>query len=314
MDIRCAAASEDILGETPLWCEQTQCLLWIDIDRATLHRAHLASGRRDSFRFPARHLGGLALQRQPGCVVVALDTALHAFDLGSGHLTPIAQVEDAAWDTRLNDGRCDGQGNLWIGTMDNGLAAPTGSFYRVGADGSVVRQFGDVIVSNTVAVSPDQRTLYFSDTRRYLTWAFDLDPEHGTLSNRRLFVDHRERRERPDGACVDSEGALWVAIFAGARVDRYRPDGRRDRSIALPVTNPTCVCLGGPDYRTLFITTARKFLSAETLSQEPLAGSVLAVAVDVPGLPERRFNWCRAPAAGRRAPAPGHLPQKPVRR
>lgn len=290
MDIRCVAPSEDILGETPLWCEQTQCLLWIDIDRATLHRVHPASGRRATFRFDARTLGGLALCREPGRVVLALDTALHVFDLGAGRLTPLAEVEPAALGTRLNDGRCDASGNLWIGTMDNGLAAPAGSFYRVSADGSVARQFGEVIVSNTVALSPDQRTLYFSDTRRYLTWAFDVDTGSGTLANRRIFVDHRERRERPDGACVDSEGALWVAIFAGARVDRYTAEGRLDRSIALPVTNPTCVCLGGPEYRTLFITTARKFLDAEVLEREPLAGSVLAVEVDVAGLPEKRFG------------------------
>ena len=311
MDILCVAPSEDILGETPLWCELTQCLLWIDVDRATLHRAHLASGRRDTFRFDARFLGGLALQRDPGCVVLALETALHSFDLGSGRLTLVAEVEPATLDTRLNDGRCDANGRLWIGTMDNGLAAPTGSFYRVGADGTVTRQFGDVIVSNTVALSPDQRTLYFSDTRRYLTWAFDLDPEDGTLSNRRIFVDHRERRERPDGACVDSEGALWVAMFGGSRVDRYTAEGRCERSVVLPVTNPTCVCLGGPGYRTLFVTTARKFLSAETLAREPLAGSVLAVQVDVPGLPERRFGpagssgdptsgWLRIVSGGRR--------------
>ncbi len=290
IDIRCVAASQDILGETPLWCEQTRSLLWIDIDRATLQRVHPASGRRDTFRFDARFLGGLALRREPGCLVLALDTTLHEFDMGSGRLGLLAEVEPATRDTRLNDGRCDANGNLWIGTMDNGLAAPAGSFYRVGADGTVTRQFGDVIVSNTVALSPDQRTLYFSDTRGHLTWAFDLDPERGTLSRRRVFVDHRERRERPDGACVDSEGALWVAMFAGARIDRYTPDGRLERSIGLPVTNPTCVCLGGPEYRTLFITTARKFLSAERLSLEPLAGSVLAVEVDVPGLPERRFG------------------------
>lgn len=289
MDIRCVAPSEDILGETPLWCERTQCLLWIDIDRATLHRAHLTSGRRDTFGFDARFLGGLALCDQPGCVVLALDTSLHLFDMGSGCLSLLAEVEPASLGTRLNDGRCDAKGNLWIGTMDNGLAAPAGSFYRVGADGTVARQFGDVIVSNTVALSPDQCTLYFSDTRRYLTWAFDVDPENGMLSNRHIFADHRARRERPDGACVDSEGALWVAMFAGSRVDRYTPEGRIERSIALPVTNPTCLCLGGPEYRTLFITTARKFLGTERLGQEPLAGSVLAIDVDVPGMPEKRF-------------------------
>ena len=290
MEVWCAAPSRDILGESPLWCDQTQSLLWIDIDNATLHRAHLVSGRRDKFHFAARSLGSLALRRAPGSVALALDASLYTFDLGSGQLTMLAEIEPATSNTRLNDGRCDASGNLWIGTMDNGLAAPTGSFYRAGTDGTAVWQFGDVIVSNTVAISPDQLTLYFSDTRRYVTWAFDLDPEDSTLSNRRIFVDHRARNERPDGACVDSEGALWVAIFAAGRVDRYTKEGRLDRSVALPVTNPTCVCLGGPSYLTLFITTARKFLSIEQLDREPLAGSVLAIEVDVPGLPEKRFG------------------------
>ena len=290
MPIECAAASDDVLGESPLWCDQTECLLWIDIDRALLHRVHFASGRRDRFGFAARSLGSLALRPGAGQVVLALEASLYTFDLGAGRLEKLADVEPATSNTRLNDGRCDASGHLWVGTMDNGLAAPIGSFYRAGPDGSVIRQFGDVIVSNTVAISPDQRTLYFSDTRRFVTWAFDRHATDGTLSNRRIFVDHRARRERPDGACVDQEGALWVALFGGGRVDRYTPDGQLSQRIALPVTNPTCVCLGGPGHRTLFITTARKFLSAETLSAEPLAGSVLSIEVDVPGLPEKRFG------------------------
>ena len=283
-----AVPSEDLLGETPLWCVRTQSLIWLDIERATLHRHHPASGRRDSFRFRARALGSLALRRDSG-VVVALDRSLHTFEFATGRLEILCEVESALADTRLNDGRCDALGRLWVGTMDNGLARPDGAFYRIDPNGQVTRQFGDVIVSNTVAIAPDQRTLYFSDTRRHVTWAFDLDLTAGALSNRRIFVDYRERGERPDGACIDVEGGVWTAIFAGGRVVRYAPDGRVDRTIRLPVTNPTCVCLGGADLRTLYITTARKFLAENQLQAEPLAGSVLAVEVDVPGLPEQRF-------------------------
>ncbi|MES2957470.1 MAG: SMP-30/gluconolactonase/LRE family protein [Pseudomonadota bacterium] len=283
-----AVPSEDVLGETPLWCVRTQSLLWLDIDRATLHRHHPASGRCDSFRFEARALGSLALRSSLG-VVIALDSTLHTFEFESGRLTWLCEVESPQADTRLNDGRCDALGRLWLGTMDNGLARPAGAFYRVDPDGQVTRQFGDVIVSNTCAIAPDQRTLYFSDTRRFLTWAFDLDLTAGALSKRRIFVDYREQGERPDGACVDAEGGVWTAIFAGSRVVRYTPDGRVDRTISLPVTNPTCVCLGGADLRTLYITTARKFLSDDQLRTEPFAGSVLAVKVDVPGLQEQRF-------------------------
>jgi sugar lactone lactonase YvrE len=286
--IHCAVPSDDVLGETPLWCDRTQSLLWIDIDRARLHQHHPASGRRDTFNFQARFLGSLALRRSAG-VLVALDGALHTFDLATGTLQVLCEVAPAALDTRLNDGRCDAAGRLWVGTMDNGLKRPSGSFYRIDPEGRVTRQFGDVIVSNTVAIAPDQRTLYFSDTRRFVTWAFDLDVQAGELSNRRIFVDHRTNSERPDGACIDADGCVWTALFGGGRVVRYTPAGRADRTIVLPVTNPTCPCLGGPDGRTLYITTARKFLSPEQLQAAPLAGSVLAVQVPVPGLPEQRF-------------------------
>ncbi len=289
--LRCAAASDDVLGETPLWCGHTQSLLWIDIDRGHLNRWHPATGRRDRFAFHGEVLGSLALTAVAGQVVVALGLTLHRFDLASGALQLICEVEPrGVVDNRLNDGRCDSRGRLWIGTMDNQLHRAQSAFYRIDPDGRCHRQFGDVIVSNSVALSPDERVLYFSDTRRFVTSAFDLDVDAGRLSNRRVFVDHTGTRSRPDGACVDAQGFVWTAIFAGKRVVRYAPDGAVDRVIELPVTNPTCVCLGGPELKTLYITTARKFLDEACLQAEPWSGGVLACEVDVAGLPERRFG------------------------
>ena len=287
--VHCALPGEDVLGETPLWCGHTQSLLWLDIDAGRLQRLHPATGRHDRFEFDARHVGSLALTRTPGRVLLALDLALHLFDLGTGALEFLCQVEPAQDDTRLNDGRCDAQGRFWVGTMDNQLHRPLGALYRVDPDASVHRQFGDVIVSNTIAFSPAQDRLYFSDTRRFVTWQFPLRAD-GTLGERAVFVDHGDSRTRPDGACVDAQGHVWNAHFAAGRVVRYTPAGQVDRVIDLPVTNPTCVCLGGPQMRTLYVTTARKFLSRSQLRREPLAGALLAVDVDVPGLPEHRFG------------------------
>ncbi|MDP3250649.1 MAG: SMP-30/gluconolactonase/LRE family protein [Hydrogenophaga sp.] len=294
--VACAIPGQDLLGETPLWCEQTQCLLWLDIDGGKLQRFHPATGRHDVFGFDAKFVGCLALTTQPQCVLLALDLGLHVFDMGTGGLRLVCQVEPEDNDNRLNDGRCDALGNFWVGTMDNQLHRPNGAFYRVDPQGQAHRLFQDVIVSNTVAFSPAQDRLYFSDTRRFVTWQFDMDSTAGTLTNRRVFVDHSGSRDRPDGACVDAEGFVWNAIFAGGRVVRYTPSGEVDRVIELPVTNPSCVCLGGADLRTLYITTARKFLGRAQLRGEPLAGSVLSVAVDVPGLPEHRYP---AQVAGR---------------
>lgn len=288
--VRCVVPGSDVLGETPLWCAQTHSVLWLDIEEARLQRFHPASGRHDVFQFDARHVGSVALLRRPGRVLLGIDLALETFDLGTGARALLCQVEPPENDNRLNDGRCDSQGRFWVGTMDNQLSRGNGALYRVDPDGSVHHQFGDVIVANTVALSPNEDTLYFSDTRRYMTWRFGLDAATGTLGQREVFVDYAQTRDRPDGACIDREGYLWNAIFGGGRVVRYAPDGRIDRVVQLPVSNPTCVCFGGPDLRTLFITTAQRFLTRAQLRDQPWAGSLLAIDVDVGGLPERRFG------------------------
>jgi sugar lactone lactonase YvrE len=290
--LHCVVPAGDVLGESPLWCERTASLLWLDIDAGRLQRFHPASGRHDAFTFDDRFVGTLALTADTGRVLLGLDASLSFFDLATGATELLCEVEPQGTDNRLNDGRCDSQGRLWVGTMDNQLYRPHGAFYRVAPDGSTHRLFGDVIVSNTVAMSPRHDRLYFSDTRRFVTWQFDLDVEAGTLSNRRVFVDHSSTRSRPDGACVDAEGHVWTAMFGGGRVVRYAPDGSVDRVVELPVSNPTCVCLGGPDMRTLYITTARKFLNRTQLRAQPLAGAgaLLAIDVPVPGLSECRFG------------------------
>lgn len=286
--VRCVFASGDELGETPLWCDRTNALWWIDIEKPRLQSFEPASGRHRAFAFPQRFLGSAALRREGG-FLLALDRSLYLFDPEERRLEHFCDVETAPLDNRLNDGRCDGLGRFWIGTMDVGLQKPTGSLYRIGADRTVAKSHGGVIVSNSIAIAPDQRTFYYSDTRRFVMWAFDFDARRGALSNKRVFVDHSASRDRPDGACVDEEGYVWVAMFGGARVARYSPDGRLDRTIPLPVTNPTCVCFGGADLSTLYITSARKFLSREQLDAEPLAGALLAVTVPTRGLPEARF-------------------------
>jgi sugar lactone lactonase YvrE len=174
--------------------------------------------------------------------------------------------------------------------MDNGLSRPNGSLYRIDTDGVATRVESGIIVSNGIAFSPDGKTLYFTDTRRYTSYAYDLDLDDGIVTNRRVFAEYSATGDRPDGACVDVDGCLWAAFFAGGRIVRYRPDGQIDRSIALPVTNPTCLAFGGRDLKTLYVTTARKFLSDAQLASEPLAGALLAIEGVGQGLPEHRFG------------------------
>jgi len=288
--IRPVSAPQDRLGETPLWCGHSQTLFWLDIDGRKLQRLHPATGQVEVHTFDCRHAGSLALTSEPGTVLIGLDLGLYLFDLERRQLRLLCQVEPAEWDNRLNDGRCDAAGRFWVGTMDNQLSRPTGAFYRVDPSGSVQRVARDVIVSNSIGFSPANDTLYFSDTRRFTTWKYPFDLRNGAVGTRQVFVDHTGTRSRPDGICVDAQGHVWTALFAQRRMVRYSPQGAVERIIELPVTNPTCACLGGPTLQTLYITTARKFLDEHTLEQEPWSGSVLAIEVEVPGLPEHRFT------------------------
>lgn len=285
--VETAVASADILGETPLWCDRSRKLWWIDIDGRLHQSFDPATGAHQVSSCDCQFLGSQALTAD-GSHLLAQDLRLSRRVSDKAPPAEFCEVERGL-DNRLNDGRVDARGRLWIGTMDNQLHRPNGSLYRVTGDGQVARIFGDVIVTNGIAFSPDNRTFYFTDTRRYCTWMFDFDVDDGVIRNRRLFADYSASQERPDGACVDAAGGLWTAFFSGGRVVRYRPDGQIDIIIPMPVTNPTCLCFGGSDLRTLYVTTARKFLDQRQLSIEPQAGHVLAIHGVAQGLPEHRF-------------------------
>ena len=287
--VECVVRGSDQLGETPLWCERERKLWWLDIERPRLQSFDPTSGAHQVMPFDGcTYLGSLALG-DDGSRLLALDLALHR-QAPSGELSRLAQVEQGL-DNRLNDGRVDARGRFWVGTMDNQLHRPNGALYRVDPGGGVTRMLDGVIVSNGIAFAPDGRTMWFTDTRRHVTWRFDVDLDDGTLSNRRVFADYSDSGDRPDGACVDADGALWTAFFAGRRVVRYRPDGTIDRVVPMPVTNPTCVCFGGDGLRTLYVTSAAKFLTPEQRAAEPLAGSLFAIDGLAQGLPEHRFRF-----------------------
>ena len=164
---------------------------------------------------------------------------------------------------------------------------PVGTLYRLDPDLACTPLRNSIIIPNSLAWSPDGRTMYFADTYRHTIWAWDYDPATGAATRERVFAD--TGAGRPDGSCVDADGCLWNAEYGAARIVRYAPDGKVDRTIELPFDNPTCCCFGGAQLDELFITSARQRLSAADLARQPLAGSVFAVRPGARGLPESRF-------------------------
>ena len=276
----------DILGESAVWCDSERALYWVDIRACAVRRWHSLTGAVVSWDMPDL-VGSIAL-REKGGLLVALRDALALFEPASGSFKQVAAPEAGHADMRCNEGRCDRQGRFWFGTMNNITRGPEGSLYRLDDRHICVKVSSGIQIPNSLAWSPDGRTMYFADSLEYTIYAYEFDPESGTLGERRTFAQ-TVPPAIPDGSAVDADGYLWNAEYNGWRITRYTPDGSIDRRVELPVQNPTSCTFGGPDLTILYVTTATQRLTAEELASQPLAGAVLAFNTYVRGLPEPRY-------------------------
>jgi sugar lactone lactonase YvrE len=267
-----------VTGEVPYWDARDGMLWWIDVQGQRLMCFSPYSGGQHEWSLPL--MPGMIAGRENGGLVLGLEDGLYAFDAADGLGDRLVAVEADDPRTRINDGKPDNKGRLWFGTMDKtGSGDPIGALYRLELDGRVTRTRSEVRIPNGFCFSPDGCNAYFADTRRGVVEASPYDPATGETGASRPFVSYGDG-EHPDGACVDSDGCVWIAVVGGSRIERRRPDGELDTMVELPVSRPTMPMLGGADGRTLFVTSQRRFLSADQLRAEPLAGDLLAVRVD----------------------------------
>ena len=269
------------LGEGARWIDGR--LYLVDLLAGRLLVAEHDGGRRlrEVLRVDGP-LGAVAARRDhPGAWLAATGTGIALAD-DAGGLEWLGRPEDDnAASVRMNDGAVDGLGRFWAGSMADDGTVGAGSLYRVDHDGSVVRVLDGLSIANGPAFSPDGRFMFLADSAAGTIDRFSIDADTGDLGPREPFIQFGSVDGQPDGMTVDLEGCLWLAVWGGGAVRRYRPDGLLDRVVRLPVTQPTSVCLGGPSGRQLFITTAYVGLSDATSAD----GSVFSMDVDVPAPP-----------------------------
>lgn len=284
---RCVLDCRASLGESPVWSARDASLFWVDIDAPSLNRFDPATGINHVMPMPAS-IGSFALRRPHGFLLALRD----GIWLARADGTLDRRIVDAPYDPhhhRFNDGRCDAAGRFFVGSMNEQRDAPTAALYRVDTDGRFTQVLGDLTISNGLAWSPDGRTMYHADTPTREVRAFDYDTRTGMPSAPRSFVRWDGETDRPDGAVVDSEGNYWVAFFRGGKVVKVAPSGRTLAEYPVPAMCPTMCAFGGPDLKTLYVTSARRQRSDEELARLPQSGSIFAMQVDVPGLPEPVF-------------------------
>lgn len=283
------------VGEGPFWDDRRDALWWVDIVGNEVLRWR--PGEAEVLRRPVPGFPCAVIGRRGGGMVLARAAGVDFFDPDSGAVTGFVAPEADRPANRGNEAKCDPSGRLWLGTMQSNLepdgsprqmTASTGALYRIPPDGSFTREADGIGLSNTLAWTGEGRALIFGDTLANVLWKYEVG-EDGRLGGRRLFSDER----LPgfcDGSAIDAQGYLWNARFAGSCLVRFAPDGRVDRIVELPVTNPTSCCFGGGDLRTLYVTSARFGLSPGQLAANPHEGALLAVDAGVAGTASERFG------------------------
>ena len=277
------------LGEGPAWEAHSGCLYWVDIHAGHLHIFNPQDGT--DRRVDVGRYIGCAAPRRSGGVVLGLRSGFATLDLSTEELTRLVNPEPNKPGNRFNDGKCDPAGRFLAGSMDDAEVDASGSLYSLAPDGSVKMLLTGMRISNGLAWSPDQHTFYHIDTPTYIVMAYDYDLATGEIANPRPAISVPPGLGAPDGMTSDAEGMLWVAMWAGAKLTRWNPaTGSLVAEIPIPAHNVSSCAFGGPDLTDLYVTSARKGMSAEQLARYPLSGSLFRIRTNIQGMPTFEFG------------------------
>jgi sugar lactone lactonase YvrE len=234
-------------------------------------------------------IGSVGLGRD-GTLVVALADGIYRLDLSSGAVTALFKPIPADPRVRFNDGKMDRSGRFLCGTM--GIHAdPFGQLVRIEASGSSAVLARDIRISNALCFSPSGDTMYFADSLDHTIRAYRYGPGEEAGVEPRIIIDTGPFNSGPDGATVDADGCLWVALVQAGKIARFTPRGELDRLIDAPTDLPSCVAFGGRDLSTLYVTSIKDSGSGRAISRHRDGGLLFAIeGLGVTGLPEARFG------------------------
>jgi sugar lactone lactonase YvrE len=274
-DARCA------LGEGPLWHPTRKQLFWFDILNRRLYWKDGQTRSQHQFDTYVSAAGWIDDER----LLVASDTSLNLFNIGSSETQILCPLETDNPMTRSNDGRADPWGGFWIGTMGINAEKDAGAIYRY-YGGELRRLYAPITISNAICFSPDRRFAYFTDTPTQQIMRQTLDGVDGwPKGDPEVWLDLKDTDFKPDGAVVDANGNLWNAQWGAGRVACYAPDATYLQSVTFNAKQTTCAALGGPEMTTLFCTSAAVGL------QDPQDSGLTLMAPNVAtGQPEHQIN------------------------
>lgn len=278
----------DLLGESPVWDAQHGCLYWVDSVGCSIRRYTPATQRFDKWKTPSV-IGCVALG-QKNTLIAGLSDGFYQLDLATGEFSEIMLPVPPNPEIRFNDGRVDRYGNFVCGSMGIHIQ-PVGELYRLNRQGEAEKLANGIRISNSIAFSPDGKIFYFADSLDQKIRAYEYGDGNQPLTSAHIFAETAILGSAPDGATVDAEGYLWVALVQAGKIARFAPNGVLDRLIKSPVDMPSCLAFGGEALDTLYVTSIKNSGTGRIISRHPNGGYLFAIeGLGVQGIAEPRYQ------------------------
>ena len=282
-------ASQCVLGESPLWHAERKSCFWVDIENGVLYEYNWLQKTTRTWKFNYRLT--LVLQGQGNKLILALGAKIARFDLETQQTEWIVDFETGP-EIRCNDGACDSQGRLWVGTMHLAHKHEAGALYCVGADLKIHKKLNNTTISNGIAWSLDNTRLYFVDSAIQLVQSFIFEEETGRIIFEKNVISIPKQLGSPDGMTIDEGGMLWIAHWGGFGLYRWNPgNGKLIEKIEVGVPQVSSCAFAGDNLDYLVITTARENMNAEELKKYPESGNVFCVKVGVKGILSNKITF-----------------------
>ncbi|MCL2665652.1 MAG: SMP-30/gluconolactonase/LRE family protein [Defluviitaleaceae bacterium] len=251
------SGTEAILGEGPLWNVKEQKLYWVDIDGKQLHVYDPKSKTDRAFDTPGRI--GVAAFCKDGRILCAVEDTLMFMKFQNASYEAdgvLAKVSEVMPGMRFNDGECDPRGRFLVGSI---AGDKKGHLFSVDSTGMYQILLDGIGCSNGIAFSCDGKKMYYIDTVSSHVTSYDYCLDTGKISAKKIIRTFAwETDGAPDGMTIDTKGNLWVAHWGGSRVSCINPeDGEIIASIPVTAKCVTSAAFGGPELKTIYITSAK---------------------------------------------------------
>jgi sugar lactone lactonase YvrE len=289
MEVSVLYKTNCLLGEGPFWHAERKSFFWVDIEAKILFEYNWKNGTIKKTPIPYRV--SMIVQSELDNLILGVQGGLAVFNLNTGALSWLLNIEKEFPDRRCNDGKCDPEGRLWVGTMDKDCKEGEGSFYCIDEDLRLHKKLDRLSIPNGLVWSLDNQRLYHTDSPSHQIKSYFFDTQTGNISLEKTVITIPSEMGQPDGMTIDEEGMLWIAHWGGSGVYRWNPEnGKLLDKIEVPAQQVTSCVFGGEQLNQLVITTASNGLSEEDLKKYPLSGSIFISRPGAKGIPANKFK------------------------